>query len=95
MNNRQKAKHFKQLYEMTRPNFRTKLVKYETLPLKHYKAQIIITRSEVMGLPEHVEQEVIADRLLARLKPLVKSIMYCDRDIERDNYRCTIDLWVK
>ena len=95
MNNRQKAKRFKQLYEMTRPKFATKLVKYETLPLKHYKAEIIITRSEVMGLSEHILEQEAADRLLAKLKPLVKSIMYCDRDIERDNYRCAIDLWVK
>jgi hypothetical protein len=93
VNNRQKAKHFKQLYERTRTNFAP--IKYETLPLKHYKAQIIITRSEVMGLPEHIVEQEAADRLLAKLKPLVKSIMYCDRDIERDNYRCTIDLWVK
>ena len=93
MNNRQKAKRFKQLYERTRTNFAP--TKFETLPLTHYRAETRITRYDVCFFGKDILLQMAVDDLTRKLKPLVKDKMISTDDKSLDCFNCSIDVWVK
>lgn len=93
MNNRQKAKRFKQLYEGKRTSFVP--TKIQTLPLTHYRAETRITRHDVYAYDEAMLLQMAVDNLTQKLKPLVKEKMICTDDKPLDCFNCSIDVWVK
>lgn len=93
MNNRQKAKRFKQLYERTRTSFVP--TKIQTLPLTHYRAETRITHHDVSFFGEDILLQMAVDDLTQKLKPLVKEKMICTDDKPLDCFNCSIDVWVK
>lgn len=93
MNNRQKAKRFKQLYERRRTSFVP--TKFQTLPLTHYRAETIIKRHDVYVYDEDILLQMAVDDLTRKLKPLVKEKMISTDDKSLDCFNCSIDVWVK
>ena len=66
MNNRQKAKHFKRLYEqgLQKPY----PVEIRTLPLKHFTARYSISKSELNYYPQELLMNTIQNQLISQLK---------------------------
>lgn len=97
MNARQKAKHFKRLYEALgatkiNPNI------IAGPELKHYKAEFIMPNREVFELglnfKENLE-ELITGKLLSNLEPVIKDCIVSERDQYIDATRFSIDIWLK
>ena len=70
MNNRQKAKHFKRLYEKERN--KPIPVVYKSLPLKHFTARYSISKSELGYNPQEMLMNAIQNQLISQLKDVIK-----------------------
>lgn len=71
MNNRQKAKHWKRLYEESLPK-KPYSVEIRTLPLKHYTARYSIRKSEIEHYPQELLMNTIQNQLISQLKDVIK-----------------------
>ena len=95
MNNRQKAKHWKQLYEgiLKKP----KPVKIECPPLVHYRAncEIPMTNIAIASNDKILCERMIMSQLMNELIPLVKKNIICQHRDEVDALVYSIDLWMK
>ncbi len=93
MNNRQKAKKFKRLYEeLLKIPYPVSYV-YKT-SLQHYKAEWMVRREDFYELTQTgMIDKVAAASLLKKLEPLVKDNMYSYKDDKADAIRYCIDLW--
>ena len=96
MNNRQKAKHWKQLYELALPKKPYPVV-YKTLLPKHYKVQYLIDAREVAYIQQdpHLLKHHIENGVLRELRPLIWDNLKAEKDIYTDKYRYTLDVWVE
>ena len=66
MNNRQKAKHFKMLYEMTLPQKPIPGVNIKTNPLEHYKC-VVLAKSEeeaINKIAQHFKDFILCNDAL-------------------------------
>lgn len=95
MNARQKAKHYKKLYETLgatkiNPNI---IARPE---LTHYKAQVILSHydHEMFGSPSNLE-EYVTTKLLSELEPVIKDSIVGETDQYINATRFSIDIWVK
>ena len=87
MNNRQKAKHFKRLYEMGLPKKPYPVV-YEHVDLQHYKAQTVTERWD------EVPMYVIEDKLVQNIREILKENIKIEHDIyDRNVY--SLDIWTE
>lgn len=95
MNNRQKAKHWKQLYEgiLKEP----KPVKIDYSPLVHYHAncEIPMTDIAIASNDRVLTERIIMSQIMNELMPLVKKNIICQRRDEIDALVYSIDLWMK
>lgn len=72
MNARQKAKHFKRLYEESLPKKPYPVI-HETVPLKHYRLEQFIDTKEVYYTEDKKQllRTLIENRILKELRPLI------------------------
>ena len=96
MNNRQKAKHFKRLYEQGLPKKPYPVV-YQTLPLEHLRACGMFEKREVdfmNGYPEVLERR--AAKLLAQqIEPYIRSRMISEEDVYARSVKFSVDVWME
>lgn len=93
MNARQKAKHYKRLYESlgaTKIN-PTIIAGPE---LKHYKAEVMMPHRDVLDRPSNLDGYVIG-KLLSELEPVINGSIISEEDKYADATRYSIDIWVK
>lgn len=95
MNNRQKAKHWKQLYEgiMKEP----KPVRIDHLPLAHYRANCVIPMTNiVIASNDKISSErVVMSQIMNELMPLVKKNIICQHRDEIGALAYSVDLWMR
>lgn len=95
MNNRQKAKHFKKLYEEALPKKPYPVI-YQTLPLINCRIQHRIPAREVVYgqsnpalLKSHIE-----NKILRELRPYIWNNLITEKDNYTDSYTYTLDIWL-
>ena len=95
MNTRQKAKHFKRLYEEALPKKPYPVVYKTTLPM-HYRVQQLIDRSDVYRLQDDtlLMKTLIVNRILQELRPMIWDNLIIEEDKYSDKYRYSLDVWM-
>lgn len=95
MNARQKAKHFKRLYEEVLPK-KTYPVMYKTLLPKHYRISQMIDARDIADSPDTPQllKTHIESRILQELRPLIWDNLKTEKDSYSDKYRYWLDIWV-
>ena len=92
MNARQKAKHFKRLYEEALPKKPYPVV-YKTQLPEHYRIlQTIDERDVYDGIPQLLKT-YIENKILGELRPLISEHIKTERDLRTDKYRYWLDIW--
>lgn len=96
MNARQKAKHFKRLYEEALPKKPYPVV-YQTLFPKHYIAQYSIDMDYASDacVDSRVLKAVVEDRILHELRPLIWDNLIVEKDIDSRKCRYALDIWLR
>ena len=96
MNARQKAKHFKRLYEKTLPMKPYPIV-FETHSEKHFRANFMLdTRDVVYGqenptlLKQHIE-----NKILQEIRPIVWDNLKAEKDKYTSNVIYTLDIYIR
>ena len=89
MNARQKAKHFKRLYEESLPK-RPYPVVYQSLPMLHYKAEYL---AKDLIEPTEIIEKAVVDILLQKIRPIVQDNMQKELWGEYGYWKYSIDLW--
>lgn len=92
MNNRQKAKHWKQLYEMSLPKKPYPIV-YQTSPLQHLRYIQSIRKLEMIQGGSLLEGN-IKNLLVKKMGDELKSRIISNENIEMDTIEYSIDIWV-
>lgn len=95
MNNRQKAKHFKQLYERmlaTKPY----PVNFESHKLDHLRIKQSIPKQEVCEtvFPQLLVESVTR-QMVNRLSEALKDRIVVQDNEKYNTYECTLDIWVE
>ncbi len=96
MNARQKAKHFKRLYEEALPKKPYPVV-YKTLFPKHYRISQMIDARDIAYLQDNPQllKTHIENRILQELRPLIWNNLKTEKDFYSDKYRYWLDIWVE
>ena len=92
MNNRQKAKHWKQLYEMSLPKKPYPIV-YQHTSLQHLRYVQSIRKLELIQGGSLLEGN-IRNLLVKKLCEELKSRIISSENIEMDTIEYSIDIWV-
>ena len=95
MNNRQKAKHFKKLYEsqLLRP---VPIVYKYIDEYQHYRIQKALPIREVVHTFDDVMlNEIVTSEILKELKPLIKESVVSHRDDTIDSFVYSVDLYMR
>ena len=94
MNARQKAKHFKRLYEESLPKKPYPIV-YQTHNNKHYKVRHMVnTRDIVYEQSPTMLQTQILNGILRELRPIIWDNLVTEKDIYTDKYIYSLDIWM-
>lgn len=95
MNNRQKAKHFKRLYEEALSKKPYPVV-YKTILPKHYKISQMVDARDIAYLQDNPKllKTHIENRILQELRPLIWDNLITEKDIYTDKYRYSLDIWM-
>lgn len=96
MNARQKAKHFKRLYEaLGATKINTTIIAEPEL--KHYKAQFVMSNREILGSALNLAEieELVTGKLLSELKPVIKDSIVSETAPYMIGTRYSVDIWVK
>lgn len=95
MNNRQKAKHFKRLYEQTLPK-RVPLVVHVEKP-RHYEIIKRLASEDVINSSDTpaLLRRRITDSIVQELKPLIWQNIRAERELLTGAYRYQLDVWFK
>lgn len=93
MNNRQKAKRFKKLYERMLAKS-TMNVKIYTQPLKMLKAEHTASGQMIRSYPE-LKEEIFRTKLLEPLTERLRMNVVEEYDAPRDRYIYTLSVWVE
>ncbi len=94
MNLRQKAKHFKRLYEQTLP--KTHLVAAHVISPKHYSITQMIEAKDIDYLRDNPQLKThIENRILQELRPLLWDNLTTERDMYSGKYRYQLDIWLE
>ena len=88
MNARQKAKHYKRLYEQSRPQYVVNQF-VTTLSKQHYK---VACRLPNWATEAYVSEEHIVETFLKDLKPVIKEKMQCTEEPWGTTF--SLDLWI-
>jgi hypothetical protein len=94
MNARQKAKHYKKLYEeiLSRPL----PVIYQTTTPTHYRARLMMNNRDIAYgeqspslLKTHIENGILRE-----LRPMIWDNLKTEKDIYTDKYIYSLDVWM-
>ena len=96
MNARQKAKHFKRLYEQSLPTKPYPVV-YKTLLPKHYRISQMIDARDICYLQDSPQllRTHIENRMLQELRSLIWDNLIVEKDKYTDKYRYSLDIWME
>lgn len=96
MNNRQKAKHWRKLYEQQLPKKPYPVVYQHILPT-HYRLEYLIDPRELYSsindqqlIKTHIENE-----MMRKLRPLVWDHLKAQQDIYKGMIRYSLDVWME
>ena len=92
MNNRQKAKHWKQLYEMSLPKKPYPIV-YQTSPLQHLRYVQSIRKLELIQGGSLLEGH-IRNLLVKKVGDELRNRIVSRENIKMDSIEYSIDVWV-
>jgi hypothetical protein len=94
MNARQKAKHFKRLYEETLPKKPYPVV-YKTL-CEHHRILAMIDARDIAYLQDNPQllKTHIENRILQGLRPLIWDNLKTEKDKCLDKYIYSLDIWM-
>ena len=93
MNLRQKAKHFKKLYEdaLAKPY----PVIYESHRAKHYRVRHMIDKREIAYAPSpQLLQTQIENSILRELRPLIRDNLIAEKDSYTNKIIYSLDFWM-
>lgn len=95
MNLRQKAKHFKKLYEQGLPKKPYPVI-YQTHNIKHYKAQFPMKNNDAIYMQNNPSllKTHIENRMLQELRPLVWDNLKAETDLYSNKVIYTLDVWM-
>lgn len=95
MNTRQKAKHFKRLYEEALPKKLYPVV-YKTLLPKHYRIAQLIDASDIAYAQDNSQllKTHIENRILQELRPLIWDNLKTEKDSYSGKYRYWLDVYI-
>ena len=95
MNARQKAKHFKRLYEESLPKKPYPVV-YQTILPKHYRVSQMIDAREIAYAQDtpQLMRTHIENRILQELRPLIWDNLKVELDRYINKYRYSLDIWM-
>lgn len=95
MNARQKAKHFKRLYEETLPKKPYPVVYKSALP-RHYRVQQLIDMRDIVCSQDDPQllKTLIENRILQELRPLIRDNIITEKDEYINKYRYSLDIWM-
>lgn len=97
MNTRQKAKHFKKLYEQSLPQ-KTEHIIIKTTTPKRYTAQILLDMVECSKLENDLPKAFhahIENLILDQIKPLVWSNLRSEIDVYTGKRRFWMHFWLE
>ena len=96
MNARQKAKHFKRLYEEALPKKPYPVV-YKTILPRHYRVSQLIDARDIAYLQDRTQllKTHIENRILQELRPLIWDNLKTEKDFYSGKYRYWLDIWVE
>lgn len=92
MNARQKAKHFKKLYEQAKPNY--KIIQFpKSSRLKHYAAGRVVMHEELCDFTEDMYFKcIVCPDLLDKFKDKLIENIEVETDERKTIYR--LDIWL-
>ena len=95
MNARQKAKHFKRLYEETLK--KPYPVVYKALLPKHYRISQMIDARDLAYLQDNPQllKTHIENRILQEIRPLIWDNLKTEKDSYIGKYRYSLDIWME
>lgn len=94
MNLRQKAKHFKKLYEDALPKKPYPVI-YGSCRAKHYRVQRMIDKREIAYAPSpQLLQTQIENSILRELRPLIRDNLIAEKDLYTNKIIYSLDVWV-
>ena len=95
MNNRQKAKHWKRLYEESLPQKPYPVV-LETHPLQHFSAKYSVPRMDrdIFDNPDTFINTV-TNQLISQFKAYLKDSVIISEDIKRDRMEFELSIWLR
>jgi hypothetical protein len=95
MNARQKAKHFKRLYEMSLPTKPYPIV-FETHKDRHFRASFMLDARDVVYRQENPTflKQHIENRILQEIRPIIWDNLKTEKDKYTDNMIYTLDFWI-
>ncbi len=96
MNARQKAKHFKRLYEEALPKKPYPVI-YKTILPKHYRIEQFIDTKTVFYTENKQEllKTLIENKILKELRPLIYENIIVEKEAYYDAFRVSLDIWLK
>ena len=95
MNARQKAKHWKRLYEEKLPKKPYPIMYQSIGEYQHYKAHYSMPRNNMSFFNADDLEEVVCRQLLSQLKPLVKKKMERFEDPEMGSVWYDLDIYMR
>jgi hypothetical protein len=94
MNLRQKAKHFKKLYEDALPKKPYPVI-HETHRAKHYKAYHMVDKREIDYAPSpQLLQTQIENSILRELRPIIRDNLKAEKDLYTNKIIYSLDVWM-
>ena len=95
MNLRQKAKHFKKLYEDALPKKPYPVI-YETHSAKHYRVCNMMDKREIAYAPLEPQllKTHIENGILRELRPIIWDNLKAEKDLHTDKIIYSLDVWM-
>lgn len=95
MNNRQKAKHFKRLYEkiLAQTVYSNKKIVYPTGQLDHYRSEVMMSSNDILALGDRLD-EIVYTKLISDFDPILAPYITSRRDDLTDAMRFSLDIWL-
>lgn len=94
MNNRQKAKHFKLLYERTLPT-KPSSIKIVREDLDHFRVQVLLSPEQIALRPTEMVKKIVVNRLAEDMKEAIAERMVWEQIIEENKIKYSVDVWFR
>lgn len=93
MNARQKAKHFKRLYEEALPKKPYPVV-YKTILPRHYKVEVCMDMRDIVYLDPQLLKIHIENRILQEIRPMIWDNLITEKDRDTNKPIYSLDIWM-